>query len=110
MAVENNPMLAACEVLGSALGTAPAGLPFCPDLRCHTESKNQRKEEQTMAVVGTVHRHGNLTGVKADAATKLPEQVSVYLAFRNSDDEQENVEISFQEAAFLHGWLANILK
>ncbi len=62
-----------------------------------------------MAVIGTVHRHGNLTGVKADVATKLPEQLSVYLTFLNSDDEQENVEISFPEAAFLHGWLANIV-
>ncbi len=103
-------MLAACEVLGSALGTAPAGLPFCPDWRCHTESKNQRKEEQTMAVVGTVHRHGALTGVKADAAKYLPEQTSIYLTFRNPDDEQENVEISFLEAAFLRDWLADILK
>ena len=62
-----------------------------------------------MAVVGKVHRHGNLTGVKADIATKLPEQTSVYLTFRNPDDEQENVEISFHEAAYLHGWLADIL-
>ncbi len=63
-----------------------------------------------MAVIGSVHRHGNLTSVKADAATKLPEQVSVYLIFQNSADEQENVEISFLEAAFLRDWLADILK
>ncbi len=63
-----------------------------------------------MAVVGKVHRHGNLTGVKVDAATKLPEQTSVYLTFRNPDDEQENVEISVHEAAFLHRWLADIVK
>ncbi len=62
-----------------------------------------------MAVVGIVHRHGTFTGVKADAAQYLPEHASIYLTFRNPDDEQENVEISFPEAAFLHGWLANIV-
>lgn len=63
-----------------------------------------------MAVKGTVHRHGTLTSVKADAAMHLPEQTSVYLIFRTPDDEQENVEISFHEAAFLHRWLADIVK
>ncbi len=62
-----------------------------------------------MAIVGTVHHHGTLTGAKADAATRLPEQVSVYLCFRTPDEEQENVEISVHEAALLHGWLANIV-
>ncbi len=62
-----------------------------------------------MAVVGIVHHHGTLTGVKADAAKYLPEQTSIYLTFRNPDDEQENVEISFHEAAYLHAWLADIL-
>ncbi len=62
-----------------------------------------------MAVVGTVHRHGTLTGVKADAAKHLPEQRSVYLCFRTPDDQQENVEISFHDAAYLHGWLADIV-
>ncbi len=63
-----------------------------------------------MAVLGTIYRHGTLTGVVADAAKHLPEQVSVYLTFQNPDDEQENVEISYHEAAFLRGWLAAILK
>ncbi len=62
-----------------------------------------------MAAVGTVHHHGTLTGVKVDAATHLPDQVSVYLGFRTPDDKQENVEISMGEAAYLHGWLANIV-
>ena len=63
-----------------------------------------------MAVQGKVHRHGTLTGARADAATNLPEQVSVYLTFQNSDNEQENVEISFGEAADLRGRLAILLK
>ncbi len=62
-----------------------------------------------MAVVGTVHHHGTLTGVVADAATHLPEQISVYLGFRTPDDKQENVEISMGEAALLHLWLSNIV-
>ncbi len=62
-----------------------------------------------MAVVGTVHHHGTLTGAMADAATNLPEQVSVYLGFRTLDDQQENVEITMHEAALLHGWLGNIV-
>ena len=62
-----------------------------------------------MAVAGTVHRQGTLTGVSADAATHLPEQVSVYLGFRTPDDKQENVEISMHEAALLHRWLADIV-
>ena len=62
-----------------------------------------------MAVVGKVHCHGTLTGVVADAATHLPEPVSVYLGFRTPDDKKENVEISMGEAAYLHGWLANIV-
>ena len=62
-----------------------------------------------MAVDGPVHHHGTLTGAKEDAATNVPEPTSVYITFRNSDDEQENVEISHHEAAYLHGWLAKLL-
>ena len=65
--------------------------------------------EDKVAIVGKVHHHGTLTGARADAATRLPEQVSVYLCFRTPDDKQENVEISVHEAALLHGWLANIV-
>ncbi len=63
-----------------------------------------------MAVLGKVHHHGNLTGARADAATNLPEQWSVYITFQNSDNEQENVEISYGEAAKLRGRLAILLK
>ena len=63
-----------------------------------------------MANVGPVHHHGTLTGVKVDAATNLSEQISVYLAFRTPDDNQESVEITMTEAAYLHGWLGDILK
>ena len=63
-----------------------------------------------MAVDGPVHHYGTLTGARADAATNVPEPTSVYLTFRTPDDKQENVEISMHEAAFLHGWLADILK
>ena len=62
-----------------------------------------------MAVDGPVHHHGTLTGAKADAATNVPEPTSVYIIFRNSDDEQENVEISHHEAAYLHGWFGKLL-
>ena len=62
-----------------------------------------------MAIAGTVHHHGTLTGAKADAATKGSELTSVFITFRNSDDEQENVEISHHEAAYLHGWLAKLI-
>ncbi len=63
-----------------------------------------------MAVLGKVHHLGTLTGARADAAKKLPEMTSVYLTFQNSDNEQENVEISWGEAADLRGWLAILLK
>ena len=78
----------------------------CRDLRFGSEILNR---EDRMAVVGPVHQHGTLTGVRADAATRLPNPVSVYLCFRTADDQQANVEISFDEAAYLHGWLADIV-
>ncbi len=62
-----------------------------------------------MAVDGPVHHHGELTGAKVDAATNVHEPTSVYLTFLNSADEQENVEISHHEAAYLHDWLAKLI-
>ncbi len=62
-----------------------------------------------MAVDGPVHHYGTLTGARADAATNVPEPTSVYLTFLNSDKEQENVEISHHEAAYLHGWLTKLV-
>ncbi len=63
-----------------------------------------------MAVVGTVHHHGALTDVRADAATHQPEQISVYLCFRTAEGQQEFVEIAMHEAALLEGRLLDILR
>ena len=63
-----------------------------------------------MAAIGTVRYHGKPTGVRCDAATGLPEQVSVYLDFLTADDKQVNVEISMGDAAILCSQLADLLK
>lgn len=62
-----------------------------------------------MSVVGKKHRHGELTGMAVDAATHAPGSESVYLGFRTPADEQENVEITVQEAVALHGWLTKLV-
>ena len=63
-----------------------------------------------MVVVGTVHHHGALTDVRADAATHQPEQISVYLCFRTAEGQPENVEIAMHEAELLEGRLLDILR
>ena len=62
-----------------------------------------------MSVVGKIHRHGELTGIVVSTATHVPGRDSVYLGFKTTDDEQENVEISIEEAVALHGWLSNLV-
>ena len=44
-----------------------------------------------------------------DAPTHLPGGESIYLGFRTTSDEQENVEISVEEAVALHGWLTKLV-
>ena len=61
-----------------------------------------------MSIVGKIHRHGELTGMVISTATHASGRESVYLAFKTPADEQENVEISVEEAVALHGWLGEL--
>ncbi len=62
-----------------------------------------------MSIIEKIHRPGELTGMVVSTATRAPGPESVYLGFRTADDQQENVEISVEEAIALHGWLDKLM-